>query len=306
MPATPCIRTDGTGGGNRVSIETASKGTDSTIRVTGGTANVILQFPTAEVTGSGDVATLAAVTADEAAAVIAAQISGAGAYVRHQGSPADLPALLAEPYPFNGGDTLILQVNDEPSTRTVTIHASDMATPGAMTAAEAATRFTADLYGVAEGVDAGGTLHIQTLLTGDNAKLQVVGGTIAGAFPAGLVTGDDDDWKLVIYSETPGVDSSVEVTGGSANGAFLFSTDPVSGTGGAELAPSDLHTIYSFDIEYDGVITSEQEAIIRRIAEYMKPAHTHLKEIRPPHGLPWPDGWFLGEGELGSDTELSS
>jgi len=296
------------GGGQRVSIETTGQGTGHTIRVTGGDANPILQFPTTEVTGTGDVASLAAVTAGEAVAVIVADITGAGAYVLHCGSPAVLNSGNLAPYALSGGETLTISINDEPSDRTVTFHASDFAIPGVATAPEIAARIMADLYGAAESSPVAGGVEVHTLLTGDNSKLQVTGGTAAAIlnFPPGQTSGSDDDWRFAIYSETPGVDASIEVVGGSANGAFDFTTDPMAGTGGAELAPSDLHTIYSFDIEYDGVITSEQEAIIRKIAEYMKPAHTHLKEIRPPHGLPWPDGWFLGEGELGDSTDLGS
>ncbi len=296
--------------GLRVSIETTSKGTDSSIRVTGGTANAILKYPTTEVTGTGDVANLSTVTAAEAAAILDANLTGGGSYVHHCGSPASLTNSTAGPYALVGGETLTININDESSDRTIIFHASDFSVSGVATATEIAARINTELSGAASSQATAllTNVLIETLLTGDNAKLQVTGGTAAATlnFPAGQTTGDDDDWKIAIYSDSPDIDASIQVTGGTANTAFDFTNDPMSGTGSALLAPSDLHTIYSFDIEYDGVITSEQEAVIRKIAEYMKPAHTHLKDIRPPDGLPWPDGWFLGEGALGDGSDLSA
>jgi hypothetical protein len=45
--------------------------------------------------------------------------------------------------------------------------------------------------------------------------------------------------------------------------------------------------------------------LIRRIAEYMRPAHTHLVNIRTARPLPWPDGWELGVDLLGDGSELA-
>jgi hypothetical protein len=47
------------------------------------------------------------------------------------------------------------------------------------------------------------------------------------------------------------------------------------------------------------------KAIIRKIGEYMKPAETHLVNIRTALPLPWPVEWVLGVDELDVGTELA-
>lgn len=59
-----------------VRIESDTKGTSSTIRVTGGTANAVLQYATTQVAGTGDVANLGAVTYAEIKPVIEAIFTG--------------------------------------------------------------------------------------------------------------------------------------------------------------------------------------------------------------------------------------
>lgn len=71
------------------------------------------------------------------------------------------------------------------------------------------------------------------------------------------------------------------------------------------LGTSDSRSLYSFDIETDAVLTAEQAVHVRRIAEYMKPAHTHLVAIRDGSGVPEELLWRLGESALGSNTGLS-
>jgi hypothetical protein len=62
------------------------------------------------------------------------------------------------------------------------------------------------------------------------------------------------------------------------------------------LASGDPALIYSFEIEMAERITEVQEQQIRTLADYMKPAHTHLKKILVPFSpvdlepvlwLPW-------------------
>lgn len=72
-----------------------------------------------------------------------------------------------------------------------------------------------------------------------------------------------------------------------------------------ELGPSDRFSLYAFDIHVGVVLTDEQRVQLRKLVEYLKPAHTHfidLVEPRPPEPSTL---WDLGESELGIDTELN-
>ncbi|MBN2196405.1 MAG: phage tail protein, partial [Polyangiaceae bacterium] len=62
--------------GGVVRISSEIEGTASRVEVTGGTANAVLQFPTAPAVGTGNVASLAAVTIAEAQAVVEGAIPG--------------------------------------------------------------------------------------------------------------------------------------------------------------------------------------------------------------------------------------
>lgn len=73
---------------------------------------------------------------------------------------------------------------------------------------------------------------------------------------------------------------------------------------GSILASGEQVLLYSFEIVSPIILTTEQESQITKIADYMKPAHTHLKRIvepTPPLAL---DHWEIGESELGVDTLL--
>lgn len=63
-------------GGTRVTIASDRRGTSSAIDVTGGTANAALGFVTGEVTGTGNVANINAVTVAEVKAVVEAAVAG--------------------------------------------------------------------------------------------------------------------------------------------------------------------------------------------------------------------------------------
>lgn len=70
------------------------------------------------------------------------------------------------------------------------------------------------------------------------------------------------------------------------------------------LSTSELALIYSFEIESPIALTDEERDSITKIADYMKPAHTHLKEIIEPAAPVVIDHWELGLSELGDTTLL--
>jgi phage tail-like protein len=70
------------------------------------------------------------------------------------------------------------------------------------------------------------------------------------------------------------------------------------------LSTSDSTLIYSFEIESFVALTAVQRSHITSIADYMKPAHTHLKQIIEPTVPVIPDHWELGYSELGDTTLL--
>jgi len=45
---------------------------------------------------------------------------------------------------------------------------------------------------------------------------------------------------------------------------------------------------------------------VRKIGTYMKPAHTHLINIRQTPVVEFPDEWVLGIDELGEGTVLTA
>lgn len=242
--------------------------------------------------------------ASEVAAVVIAQIVGGGAYVVAAGTPA-IYISPAGPFALFGGEQLDLTIQGE--AHSVVFHVGDFGVPGAATPEEVATRLEAELEGVVVYVD-GATFGIKTIHTGADAEIVFVSGSALaglGIAPSTTATGTDAK-RVAVYSSTAGVDSWVRVDGGTANDVLDFDTDTYGGTGGAILAPDDSYTLYCFDIETQTELDSETKAIIRRIADYMKPAHTHLINIRTAPPLPWPDGWVLGVSELDVSTMLTS
>jgi phage tail-like protein len=70
------------------------------------------------------------------------------------------------------------------------------------------------------------------------------------------------------------------------------------------LGPSGAWARYAFEIISPIILTDEQRSRIRQIAEYMKPAHTHLARIVEPETPYEPDHLELGESELGTQWDL--
>lgn len=63
---------------------------------------------------------------------------------------------------------------------------------------------------------------------------------------------------------------------------------------------------YSFDLEVDRLLTDEERRQVRWLAEYAKPAHTHLIDIREPLPPPVPAVWRLGRSRLARTTRLAA
>jgi phage tail-like protein len=250
-----------------------------------------------------DFAVPASATAEELAAAAGPQLVGGGAYSPAAGTPAILTSGNVEPFAVAAGDTLELLVHG--TAHVVTFHAADVATSGAALAAELATRLEHDLGPDVLGDDNAGAVELRTVLWGLGASLEVTGGTVAAAlgFPAGAATGTDAA-RLALYSETAGADASIAVVGGTALAVLPFTTSSAGSTSTAVLAPDDSYTCYCFDIETQGTLAADLVALIRRIAVYLKPAHTHLRNVRAALPTPWPDGWTIGVSHLDTESTL--
>ncbi len=255
---------------------------------------------------AGDFVNPALATAAEVAAVISAQLVGGAAYPLFPGQPAQAVGTNAEPFAVSAGDSFDLLINGDPTVHTVTFTAADIAVPAAATAAELTARIGKDLDGLTTAVDDGGAVVIDSVVYGALGMLDVQAGAIQAVIglPLGLIVGTDHG-QVSAYSEKAGVEASIQITGGSANVILGWYVTEIGATGGAVLAPDDSYTLYSFDIETENVLTSLEEDIVRKVAEYMKCAHEHLINIRQALPLPWPDGWVLGIDELDETTELA-
>lgn len=268
-----------------------------TLKIDNGTEQEIVFNPV-------DFSVPASGTAQEVVDVINAQISGGVAIVDAKGTPASY-TISGSPFSVNFGDTLIFSINGESTT--FTFAPNDMLVEGGLTAPELASKFNSELSGEVVATSTDTTTTITLKHTGSDSEIEFIGGTAIAAF--GLTPGDSDtgtDAKCVtIYSSTIDIDAMVQVTGGTANTILGFDTNESGGTGGAILAPEESYTLYSFDIETENELSSDMVAIVREIAEYMKPAHTHLINIRQTQPDEIDDTWKIGIGALGDNSYLS-
>jgi phage tail-like protein len=227
-----------------------------------------------------------------------------GAYRDAIGLPARILGAVAEPFAFAGGETV--EVTADGIAIVSTLRALDIATPGAATAAEVAACLTRDLAPWATATVVSGAVAIETCERGPGVSLEVTGGTAAAALGLALATpaAGADAERVALYSPTTGVDASIAATAGGAR-ALLGLDDAASVAGGSILAISEGAALYSFDVEADYALSSQTETLVRRISEYMKPAHTHLLNVRTAPALPWPDGWTLGVSALDLDAALA-
>ena len=70
------------------------------------------------------------------------------------------------------------------------------------------------------------------------------------------------------------------------------------------LGPSDRRSLYTFDLVVTRALANKEQDMIRQIAGWMKPAHTHLGNLREPTVPLFIDHWELGLSELAESTIL--
>ncbi len=130
--------------GGSVRISSQLEGTASRVEITGGTANAVLQLPTAPVVGTGNVANLASVSVAEVRAVVEAAIptvqvaAGLGDVLELRtiatGSAASIQANAATAAAF-GFDTTLHTGSDSGSTGAIRVEGRDPTSPVTSTSA---------------------------------------------------------------------------------------------------------------------------------------------------------------------------
>lgn len=74
-----------------------------------------------------------------------------------------------------------------------------------------------------------------------------------------------------------------------------------------ELGPRGSFARYAFTVSSPVALTAEQRSRMRRIVNYIKPAHTHFVDLLEPPPAPYvPDHWEIGESLLGVESILHS
>lgn len=245
-------------------------------------------------------------TADEVVAVIVAQLAGGSAYKLFPGQPAVVTGTDVEMFSISPGDTIEFYVDEKPELHSYTFDTVDIGSPGFATADEVVATLREAFNGIVIVEEVAGAVELRSITRSEQAALKVQAGTVQAALglSTGLVYGTDLA-QISVYSSKAGISASVEITGGTANDALGFITQFIGSTGSAVLAPDDQYTLYSFDIETENVLTLLQTAVVRRVADYMKPAHEHLISIRTAQIVPAEDGWVLGVDALDETAELA-
>ena len=169
------------------------------------------------------------------------------------------------PFALDDGDTIEIAINGG-ETQIVTFDAADVVDIGAVTADEAIGIFNDQIVGAVAFPADGGTVQIRTVEQSEDATLQV--------------------------------------TGGTAFVNFGFSGDEATGGGSFVLGTGEQRLLYSFRVVSPVALTDEQQEQIEAIADFMKPAHTHLIEVAEPDDSDALDHWVLGLSDLGQETEL--
>lgn len=200
------------------------------------------------------------------AALVGDELNGAGRAAR-----ARLVGTTREFFDLGTGGTFTITVNGVPNA--ISFTALDFNDLNNARASEVATALNAQLTG-ATAVEVSWRVDLLTDLSGAGATLQLTDGTLAASTIFG--------WQTATVSGHDGASAIVEA--------------PVSP---AILGPPR-SGIYSFRVLASGTLTEEQRTRIAEIAEYMKPAHTHLLAVlddTPPEEV---DHLELGISELGS------
>jgi len=130
----------------------------------------------------------------------------------------------------------------------------------------------------------------------DAVAVDIYGGAATGLNPGGGNT-------VAVASMNPA--GTIQVVGGTANVALAFNTVLHSSTGGCVLGPGTARERRTFDLVVTGALPSAQEeALMRRIANWAKPVNTHLGRIRNEYVVEDDGIWRLGRSRLGADTVL--
>lgn len=70
------------------------------------------------------------------------------------------------------------------------------------------------------------------------------------------------------------------------------------------LGPSERFARYAFNVHVDRVLTPVERRHLRRIVDYLRPAHTHFVDLIEPLAPAVIDHWILGLSELGTTAQL--
>jgi len=145
-------------------------------------------------------------------------------------APASIEGTISSPWPLNPSDTLIGSVGGA-ADQTATV----LATAASVECATAETYALTTGWTLTVKID-GGLVKTIAFLTAEfvdiaNATAEEVAAVINAKLPGAFAIASSSGTKVTITSDRRGTGSKVEVTGGTANAAFGFSTSEVVGTG---------------------------------------------------------------------------
>jgi phage tail-like protein len=258
----------------------------------------------------GDFLDPSVATAEEVTAVITSTLIGANTYIVNDGEPAIITNNDVGPYSIAYGTNIIISAPTTSSSPTsYTFKAGDFTNENIVTANELVALLTRKFPNVTIEANQYKGVVLRTFETGTIAHISLSGtATLSLGFQATEIAVGKEGERFYIYSETAGTNASIECTtadAGIADEIFKIWMNPIEATGSTILAPDDSYTKYSFDIVTSEVLDLETESLVRQIAEYMKPAHTHLINIRTAPDLQLPDNWEIGVGKLDESTSLA-
>ena len=215
----------------KVVILSATHGTDSTIEVTGGTANAVLVFPPGAQVGSGSFAKLHLSTATEVRDYLNANLSNVVSVLAAD----DLRVRLV----VTDGDKIVCS---DAAAYVLAIAARAQVTSAGV---EPFLDLT-DGQSLTVKIDGGSeqSLRLESTVTTDvtGAPAEFIAELLDGALQGASATTSADGTQIVIRSDTEATTSSVQVTGGSANRSLSFPVTQAEGAGiGATSYAQGLH-----------------------------------------------------------------
>lgn len=218
----------------------------------------------------------------------------------------ELEAGFSGPYSIADGSTLILKI-DGGMTQTIVFAEEDFGDARYVSTDDLVAYFAASLNDVLVEKTIDDRFRISSLT--EDGSVQVVGGTSLENF--GIAEATISGKSVRISSSAIGADTAIEIPGHdplgalSANAVLQFPEGMVEGAGhGFELWPGDRVAVYSFNVICPTVLTAEQHERLIYIANYMKPAHTHLHEVVPNRTPTVMDHLLLGVSKLGQNWLL--